>query len=242
MSSSAPTEFEVVFTSGPKTGSEGTLAIGQDAVPSAQGGAAFPSTVTHLEIPSLATSADGTGTIMQWGGSEKSWVLASGGTYNTVASIDNIIAAINAPYAMSWAANNEYTYSTSQPLAIWDTLNFGNSANMATGIWTCPIAGLWHIAATFGFSINTNDVPCSFRLYHNGAEVWYFTAWYNISSAGEGITTQCESIFLNLAAGDTLQWYLFVSGGFTMTIGGGNQNSGNTTFNAIRIGPGYTAA
>jgi len=44
-------------------------------------------------------------------------------------------------------------------------------------------------------------------LNHRG-EVWYFTAWHNIVSAGEGSTTQCKSIFLNLAAGDTLEWYL----------------------------------
>jgi len=43
-------------------------------------------------------------------------------------------------------------------------------------------------------SMNTNHEPCSFQLYHNGAEVWYFTAWYNISTAGKGITTQCESV------------------------------------------------
>jgi len=107
--------------------------------------------------------------------------------------------------------------------------------------WTCPAAGLWHIATTFGFSMNTNDQFCSFQLYHNGAEVWYFTAWYNVASANEGITTQCESIFLNLATGDALEWYLGLGGGFTMTIVGGKNNSGNTTFNAIRIEPGYTA-
>jgi len=56
--------------------------------------------------------------------------------------------------------------------------------------------------------MNTNDKACLFWLYHNGSEVWYFTAWYNIASANEGITTQCKSIFLNLAAGDTLEWYL----------------------------------
>jgi len=125
------------------------------------------------------------------------------GTYKTVASIDTAIAAVNAPYAMSWSSNSEYTYdgsTTVQALAIWDTLSFGNSANMVTNTtWTCPAAGLWHIAATFGFNMNTND-----QLYHNGAEVWYFTAWYNISTAGEGITTQCEFIFLNLATGNTL--------------------------------------
>jgi len=36
-------------------------------------------------------------------------------------------------------------------------------------------AGLWHIDTTFGFNMNTNDEPCSFQLYHNGGEVWYFT-------------------------------------------------------------------
>jgi len=95
------------------------------------------------------------------------------GTYKTVLAIDTSIAAINAPYTMSWAANSEYTYNGStnvQALAIWDTLSFGNSANMATKMtWTCPAAGLWHIAAFFGFSMNTNDQPCSFWLYQNGS-------------------------------------------------------------------------
>jgi len=81
-----------------------------------------------------------------------------------------------------------------------------------------------------------------FQLYHNGAEVWYFTVWFNIATAGEGITTQCESIFLNLASGETLEWYLLLSGSITMTISSINHNSGYTTFKPIRIAPGYTAA
>jgi len=115
---------------------------------------------------------------------------------------------------MSWAANSEYTYdssSSSQALVIWDTLSFGNSVNMASKLtWTCPAACLWHIAATFGFNMKTNGKACLFQLYHNGSQVWYFTAWYNISTATEGITTQCKSIFLNLATGDTIEWYLVV--------------------------------
>jgi len=203
------------------------------------------SNVTTFNISGLtASTGTGEGTILEFDSS--GYIIPSAGTYNTVSSIDKIIATINAPYAMSWAADTIYTYdgsSSVQALTIWDTLNFGNSANMVTkSTWTCPAAGLWHIAATFGFSINTNDVPYSFQLYHNGAEVWYFTAWYNISTAGEGITTQCESIFLNLAVGDTLEWYLLLEGSISMIIGGGNQNSGNTTFNAVRIAPGYTAA
>jgi len=136
------------------------------------------------------------------------------GTYNTVSKIDTAIMDINAPYAMSWVANTIYTYDSSssvQALTIWDTLNFGNSANMTTkSTWTCPVAGLWHIAPTFGFSMNLNYQPCSFQLYYNRTEVWYFTAWYNISTATEGIITQYESIFLNLAVGDTLEWYLLL--------------------------------
>jgi len=92
------------------------------------------------------------------------------------------------------------------------TLNFGNSAGLFISVyieaersgkvpqvklstkltWKCPASGLWHIAATFSFNMNTNDQPCLFQLYHNGSEVWYLTAWYNIAVAGEGITTQCE--------------------------------------------------
>jgi len=49
-------------------------------------------------------------------------MLPTAGIYKTVASIDTVIAAINAPYAMSWAANTIYTYDSStsvQALAIW---------------------------------------------------------------------------------------------------------------------------
>jgi len=112
------------------------------------------------------------------------------------------------------AANNEYTYDASssvQALAIWDTLSFGNSVNMASKTTWMHIAttfgfsmntngqscsfwlyhngeNVWyfwsvHIAATFSFSMNTNDQSCSFQLYHSGEDVWYFTAWNNIASS-----------------------------------------------------------
>jgi len=200
------------------------------------------SNVTAFNMVGLAASTGtSVGTILEFDLAGN--ILPTTGTYKTVAAIDTAIAAINAPYAISWAANSEYTYSSSttvQALAIWDTISFGNSANMATkSTWICPAAG---IAATFSFSMKNNDQACSLQLYPNGSEVWYFTAWHNIEAAGQGITTQCESIFLNLGSGNTLEWYLELGGGINMTIGGGNNNSGNTTFNAIRIAPGYTAA
>jgi len=101
--------------------------------------------VSQFNIPGLtALTGTGVGTILEF--DLASNVLPTAGTYKTVASIDTAIAAINAPYAMSWAANSQYTYSNNssvQAQAIWDTLSFGNSANMALkSTWTCPAAGL----------------------------------------------------------------------------------------------------
>jgi len=90
--------------------------------------------VTQFNIPGLiASTGTGAGTILEFDLAGN--LLLTAVTYNTVASIDTVIAAINVPYAMSWAANGQYTYDSSsrvQALTIWDTLSFGNSANMAT--------------------------------------------------------------------------------------------------------------
>jgi len=57
----------------------------------------------------------------------------------------------------------------------------------------------------------------------------------------DGIVKNIDSILLNLAAGDTLEWYVTVDG-YTAKIGGDTSNGGTTAFNAVRIVPGYTAA
>jgi len=100
--------------------------------------------ITQFNIPGLiALTGTGVGTILEFDLACN--MLPTAGTYKTVAAIDTTIAAINAPYAMSWVANSEYTYDTStsvQALAIWDTLSFGNSANMATKFMSC----CWSVA------------------------------------------------------------------------------------------------
>jgi len=63
----------------------------------------------------------------------------------------------------------------------------------------------------------------------------------NVDLAGQGIVKNIESILLNLAAGDTLEWYV-TTYGYTAKIGGGSSNGGTTMFNAVRIVPDYTAA
>jgi len=107
--------------------------------------------------------------------------------------------------------------------------------------WTCPAAGLWNISASYGISLSVTNGYVQVQLYHNGSSTFITTFWVNVSTAGDGIVKNIESILLNLAAGDTLEWYVTVDG-YNAKIGGVNTNGGTTTFNAVRIAPGYTAA
>jgi len=50
--------------------------------------------IDHFNIPNLTTLANGTGTLVQYGGVKSNWVQASGGTYNSVEKIDTIISTI----------------------------------------------------------------------------------------------------------------------------------------------------
>jgi len=64
--------------------------------------------ITQFNIPSLiASKGNGADTILEF--DLASNVLPTAGTYKTVAAIETAIAAINAPYAMSWAANSANT-------------------------------------------------------------------------------------------------------------------------------------
>jgi len=202
------------------------------------------SNVNLFNIAGLAASTGtGTGTILEFDLAGN--VLPTVGTYKTVASIDTAIAAVNAPYAMSWNLGTFITFDSSyspQPLALWNVLIFGNSANMASAsTWTCPAAGLWNISASYGISLSVTNGYVQVQLYHNGSSTFFTTFWVNVSTAGDGIVKNIESILLNLAAGDTLEWYVTVNG-YTARIGGGTDNGGTTSFNAVRIAPGYTAA
>jgi len=68
------------------------------------------SNIDHLNIPSLTTSTDGTGTL-QWGGANVGWVQASGGTYNSVSKIDTIISTIQG----QWPAEIIFTTTSTDP-------------------------------------------------------------------------------------------------------------------------------
>jgi len=95
-------------------------------------------------------------------------IIPSAGTYNTVSSIDKIIATINAPNFF-WFTDPSLSgaKTTFNPIP-WGTIVYGNSSNFdtTTGVWTCPTAGLWQFTFSI-FCYNYTSEP-SWRLYQNG--------------------------------------------------------------------------
>jgi len=222
----------------------GSIALGSGAIITGYNQLMVAPNFTAFNMAGLAAST-GTcaGTILEFDSAGN--VLPTAGTYKTVAAIGTAIAAINAPYAMSWNLGTATTFDSSsspQPLALWNVLVFGSSANMASAsTWTCPAAGLWNISASYGISLSVTNGYVQAQLYHNGSSTFLTTLWVNVYTAGDGIVKNIESILLNLAAGDTLEWYVTVDG-YTAKIGGVTTNGGTTTFNAVRIAPGFMAA
>jgi len=83
--------------------------------------------IDHFNIPSLTTSADGTGTLVQYGGTKSSWVQASGGTYNLVEKIDTIISTIQGQLPAKIIFT---TTSTDPPNVSWTVLASFNSVTI----------------------------------------------------------------------------------------------------------------
>jgi len=91
---------------------------------------------------------------------------------------------------------------------------------------------------SYGISLSVANSFVQVQPYKNGSST-FTTFWVNIGLAGDGIVQNIESILLNLAAGDKLEWYVTVNG-YNATIGAGTTNSGTTMPNTIRLAPGYT--
>jgi hypothetical protein len=72
--------------------------------------------IEHFNIPNLTTSSDGTGTLVQYGGANSGWVQASGGTYNSVEKIDNIISTLQGQLPSEIIFT---TISTNPPIETW---------------------------------------------------------------------------------------------------------------------------
>jgi len=85
---------------------DGSIALGAGATITAYNQFMAAPNVTQFNIPGLVDSTGTrTGTILKFDSAGN--VLPTEGTYKTVLAIGTAIAAINAPYAMSWATNND---------------------------------------------------------------------------------------------------------------------------------------
>jgi len=107
---------------------------------------------------------------------------------------------------MSWNSSTATTFDSSaspqQPIVIWDTLVFGDSADMALATtWTCLAASLWNISASYGICLSVANGNVQIQLYKNGSSAFFTTFWVNFGLAGDGIVKNIESILLNLTAG-----------------------------------------
>jgi len=85
------------------------------------------SSIHHLNIPALTTSANGTGTLLQYGGANADWVEASGSTYNSVEKIDMIISTIQGQLPAKIIFT---TTSTDPPNVTWTVLAGVNSVTI----------------------------------------------------------------------------------------------------------------
>jgi len=72
----------------------------------------YPASIDHLNVPSLTTLANGTGTLVQYGGTNAGWVQASGGTYNSVEKIDTAISALQSNSSVSTTGPFVPTFSS----------------------------------------------------------------------------------------------------------------------------------
>jgi len=92
--------------------------------------------IHHLNIPALTTLANGTGTLLQYGGANTDWVEASGGTYNLVEKIDTIISTIQAQLPAEIIFT---TTSTDPPNVTWTVPASVNSITIeASGSGAVP--------------------------------------------------------------------------------------------------------
>jgi len=87
----------------------GSIALGAGATITNYNQLMIAPNVTQFNVAGLvASTGTSAGTILEF--ESESNILPMAGTYKTLSAIDTAIASINAPYAMSWAANSEYTY------------------------------------------------------------------------------------------------------------------------------------
>jgi len=207
------------------------------------------SNIDHLNIPSLTTSTDGTGTLLQWGGANVGWIQASGGTYNTVSKIDSAISAIKNNYIFFTYDGGVFNYTVPDGINLISieaagggapgnsAINSGATNENATTIWqggggggsgqfgsiTIPVSS----GGAFEFSFGSGGVDSAIPTPATATTILYYGALVltcNGASSGSGMnggsgTSLAEGVFNTYSCG----------GGEGMDIdGGGSLGSGGS--------------
>lgn len=116
------------------------------------------------------------------------------------------------PYKFSAYRNSaQNTGSSAYGKITFDTENYDTNSNFASGTYTAPVAGFYHFSLTVTCVINGD---ARLALYKNGSIHRVGTRTFTGGAATLGLTLACD---LSLAANDTIEIYVYGSGGAVST-------------------------
>jgi len=115
------------------------------------------SNIGHFNIPALTTSANGSGTLMQYGGTNADWVEALGGTYNLVEKIDNAISALQSSVSTTGTFTPTFSSEVNCTAAAVNSgySFYGEDFYNLYMLFTLDVTG----SSISSFSINISGIP-----------------------------------------------------------------------------------
>jgi len=160
--------------------------------------------IDHLNVPSLTTLANGTGTLIQYGGANAGWVQASGGTYNSVEKIDTVISNINSEISTLQSNSSVTSTGLFTPTFSSEINCTATSINSGYGwygedfynlymLFTLDVTGSSinsfsiNISGIFG-EYNTAFTPTAIVSVSGGISLYHTVAWSFSSSASATIS------------------------------------------------------
>jgi hypothetical protein len=177
------------------------------------------SKIDHLNIPSLTTSTDGTGNLLQWGGANAGWVQASGGTYNSVSKIDTAISALQNNSGVSTTGPFVPTFSSEVNCSVTSVNSgysyYGEDFYNIYMLFTADVTG----SSVSGFSFDVSDIPGEYNtdftptaiVSVSGGTSLYHSATWSFSAGS-------ATISLSFTSSTTNEGYYISSGTYTISL------------------------
>jgi len=173
--------------------------------------------ISHFNIPALTTLADGSGTLLQYGGTNTDWVEALGGTYNSVEKIDNAISALQSSVSTTGPFVPTFTSEVNCTAA---TVNsgysyYGEDFYNLYMLFTLDVTG----SSISSFSVdisgitgeyNTDFTPTAIVSVSGGFSLYHSVAW----SFSAGAAT----ISLSFTSSTTNEGYYVPDGTYTVSL------------------------